>query len=313
VQGSDLLSDEEKARYADAGVGAFVSVPIVKDRRLVALLTVQQAEVRVWAPEDVALLEETADRTWSAVERRRVEQQVRDLNATLEERVEDRTREVRNLAARLTVAEQDERQRIAHILHDDLQQQLYGLSMVFSTVRQAVAPSADERDVVQLDRAARILGEAFQTVRTLATELSPNVLQSDNFEDTLSWLAKTTAEKYGLAVSVESDGPLRIGDSSVRILLYQMLREVLFNVLKHAGVPEARIVAWEEDDCVWVRVEDDGAGFDVATEETTTGGFGLFSVRERLEFVGGRLRLESAKGAGTRVTLSVPSGPVASE
>lgn len=239
-------------------------------------------------------------------ERKRAEREVRALNATLEGRVRERTVQVRKLAARLAVAEQTERQRIAHVLHDDLQQQLFGLSMVLSLLQRA---PAGEAVGTLAGRASGILDEAVRTTRTLAAELSPAILQADRLGDVLEWVAGEKRDKYGLEVDVEVRDDVRVADPALRILLYQTLREILFNVVKHSGGAHARLVAWADGDCAAVRVEDDGAGFDAkAVGDALPGGFGLFSVRERLELVGGRFEIDSAPGKGTRVTLSVPSG-----
>jgi PAS domain S-box-containing protein len=273
---------------------------------------VRQDGSTVWASSTVALVRDAAGRPRSAValtidisEQRQAEQEVRDLNDALKDQVREAVRDVRQLAARLTVAEQKERERIAHVLHDDLQQQLFGLSMVLSLLQRG--PSGPEAAALS-DRATEILGAAVEMTRTLAAELSPAVLQSERVQDLLKWTAESKRAEYGLVVSVEVTGDPVIADSASRVLLYQALREVLFNVVKHSGGKAARLVAWTEDGCTVVRVEDDGAGFDMAVAAASPGGFGLSSVHERLRLVGGRFEIDSAPGAGTQVTLSVPTG-----
>lgn len=229
--------------------------------------------------------------------------EVRDLHARLEDRVAERTLQVRQLAARLVVAEQDERERIAHVLHDDLQQQLFGASMLLTLMRRT--PDPDRADVLA-DKVARMLDEAVQTARGLATELSPAILQSVRLQDVLEWVASEMQDKHGLAVEVEVRGDPALADPALRVILYQSVREALFNAVKHAGPAQARLVAWEGAGEAVVRVEDDGAGFDVTAMAGRPGGFGLSSVRERLGLVGGRFEVDSAPGQGTRVTLSVP-------
>ena len=115
-------------------------------------------------------------------------------------------------------------------------------------------------------------------------------------------------DEHELAVEVDFRGDVSVPELHLRILLYQLLRELLFNVTKHAGTAVARVVAERLDGHVRIAVEDEGAGFDpAALDEPSASGLGLSSVRERLELVGGTLTLASAAGEGTSVTMVVPS------
>ncbi len=230
---------------------------------------------------------------------------------TLEARVEERTAQVRDLARALTLAEQAERRRIAHLLHDDLQQRLYGLSITLGMVRRS---PLDEAAVRFLGRSEETLVEATALTRTLSHELAPPILQGDDLADLLDWVVDRKRNRYGLDVDVEVRGQVSVPEEEVRVLLYQLLRELLFNVAKHAGTKRVRLLAERTEEAsgapvLQVTVEDEGAGFDVsAMDEAGASGLGLPSVRERLALVGGRLDIESALGAGTRVTLTVPLG-----
>ena len=238
-------------------------------------------------------------------ELRRAEAELRDLAATLEARVEERTGQVRELAAALTVAEQEERRRIAYVLHDDLQQQLHGLEMLLGIARRAV-PSDAEADRL-LARSSELLAGATALTRTLSTELSPAVLDSDDLPEALRWLADRAREWHGLAVDVEAGPDVPPVAPAVRVLVYHVVRELLFNVAKHAGVGAAHVRVEAGAGAVAVHVEDGGGGFDVGARAE---GFGLRSVRDRLELLGGRLDVASAPGAGTRATVTVPPRPV---
>jgi signal transduction histidine kinase len=242
--------------------------------------------------------------------RARAEGALRALNETLEARVAERTREVRRLAARLTAAEQAERHRLAEVLHDDLQQRLYGASVFLNLL----AESETEAERRELHAGiAEALSSTINLARSLSTELSPPVLASDGLAALLGWLAERKRALYGLAVEVEVEEPCVVPDRDVRVLLYRVLREALFNVVKHAGTRRARVHARREGDEVVVVVEDEGAGFDpqaaersARTKDAGAGGFGLANVRERLGLIGGRLEVASAPGRGSTVTVVVP-------
>jgi PAS domain S-box-containing protein len=242
-----------------------------------------------------------ADVTERVLAREALEQAHQDL----EQRVLDRTRQVRALAARLAIAEQQERERIALVLHDDLQQHLFGASIALALLSRS---GLTEDQNVFLGRVRRAVEQGTTLARSLAADLSPSVLDSEKTGDVVRWLADRKREMYGLEVTVEGDAT--VADRPVRFLLYNLVRELLFNVAKHSGADRARVVIGEADGHVVVRVEDEGSGFDVGTlDEGTARGFGLPSVRKRLEAVGGRLDVSSAPGEGTRVTLTVPHAP----
>ncbi len=223
-------------------------------------------------------------------ERRRGERELRELNEKLEARVEERTRQVRELSRSLALAEQEERRRIAYVLHDDLQQVLAGALM------------ADDPGQVRA-----LIDNAIDLTRSLSHELSPPLLHGEDLGDLLDWLAERKRELYGLEIDVEVRGHGLMPETDLRILVYQVLRELLFNVVKHAGTKRVRVMAERTDHYVRVVVEDEGAGFDPATlEKAENVGLGLPSVRERVGLVGGSLEVVSAPGRGARITIAVP-------
>jgi PAS domain S-box-containing protein len=244
---------------------------------------------------------------------KRYEQRLEVLNETLEQRVQERTRQVRALASSLTLAEQRERHRVAQILHDDLQQLLYGAQMQLILLKKELEAGEGDDAASQFEKVEEILERGVHVARTLAVDLSPPVLEGEGLTEAIQWLATQMEELHNLDVTVTVDGPLDIADEEMRVLLFQLLRELLFNVVKHTDVATAAVRLHQENQHLKIDVTDEGRGFDLdavrGDEQMQNAGFGLFSVQERLGLFGGQLTIETAPGEGTTATIIVPADP----
>ena len=219
------------------------------------------------------------------------------------EALEQHAEQVQSLSESLTLAEERERKRLSHVLHDDLQQVLFAVRTKLDLLESALSPEGREEKL--LTRAIEMLDDGIDTTRTLVSDLNPPVESS--LWDTLDWLSIQMQEAHGLSVEMQAQGLDRSTGKELRVLVVRLVQELLFNVVKHAGTDEARLCVVEGDDLLRVSVEDDGTGFH--PEEAIDGagdGFGLGSVRERVELVGGRISVESAPGTGTQVVLALP-------
>jgi CheY-like chemotaxis protein/anti-sigma regulatory factor (Ser/Thr protein kinase) len=220
--------------------------------------------------------------------------------------LQDRTRQLRALACELTLAEERERQRIAGLIHDHLQQMLVAALLNLGMLRQKLADIPVAEDFGQIEA---ILRDAVETTRSLTAELSPTVLHQCGLAAALKWLGSWCQQKYGLVVDVDVDEELNPGQEA-SISLYHCVREMLFNTVKHSGVERASVqMSRPEFGSVLIEVQDGGHGFDldeVRAREGQEGGFGLFNVRERVELLGGRLEVESSPGNGCRFTIWIP-------
>lgn len=220
-------------------------------------------------------------------------------------------RQVRALASALTLVEQRERRRIAQILHDHVQQMLYGIQMRTYLIGLDLPEEAKPKMQEHLAEMDQLLDEAIQATRTLTVELSPPVLKSEGLAAAFTWLAAQMHKVHDLRVDLDLQCDPRMPSEDLRVLVFQLVRELLFNVVKHAHSDSAQLGLFEQDGAYVLEVADTGAGFDVAelakTEEHHRGGFGLYSIRERLALFGGDLTVESSKGEGTRVRILLPN------
>jgi len=221
------------------------------------------------------------------------------LAAELEDRVVERTAEVRQLVGDLTNAERRERGRVAQVLHDDLQQILVAVQFKLEELRRA----AEGAGLDALVSATYLLVErAIHTTRTLTVDLNPPVLHGEGLAQTFEWLGHRMSDAYGLDVTVVADDHVEVG-KTVQVLLFQIVRELLFNVVKHAGTGEADVRVAAAEGRVRVTVSDAGAGFE---SEDGSAGVGLVSVRERIRLVGGTVRVTSNLGEGTQIVVDCP-------
>jgi len=250
-------------------------------------------------------------------ERKRMEGALHDLNRTLEQRVAQRTAELeracaellqrnaqfRTLAARLTRAEEDERRRIARLLHDNHQQLLVAAKFKAELLISHLYGSDVNAAGAQI---VDILEQAIDVTRSLTMELAPPILYGSGFVDAMHWLAGWMEERHQLQVLVIGSLPVTPIPAEVSSVLFRAVRELLFNVSKHAGVRQARINVVAFDDGLRITVSDDGNGFDVAHVLQTPRSYGLFSIREQLTSIDGTLDIFSTPRSGTVCTVSVP-------
>jgi PAS domain S-box-containing protein len=235
--------------------------------------------------------------------------------AALQERtveLESRTAQLSQMASDLTLAEQHAREQLARTLHDGLQQLLVSAAMSLDRQVKRDAQRGFGTDEL-LVQAKDHIDEAIAAARSLSFELFPPVLHGSGLPAALAWLANWMRKQHGLLVQVSAD-PLANSDrKDVRTLLFESVRELLFNAVKHARVDRVALnLVLNSDETLCITVADHGVGFDPAKlvdrARGSQVGWGLFSIRERVALLGGRLTIESAPGQGTRFRLIVPRG-----
>jgi PAS domain S-box-containing protein len=240
---------------------------------------------------------------------KQTEEEFKNLNEKLEflvqERTriaEDRARQLQALAVELTEAEEQERRRIAQLLHDDLQQILAASRMQLETA------CMDLPHVPLIESVRQLLQESVLKTRSLSHELSPAVLHQAGIVTALQWLASRIHEQFGLHVQFESDGEAQISKSKFDSFIFRSVQELLFNINKHANTKDAIVRFSITNGSYVVTVLDKGKGFDTSLLNSfdPKAGFGLLTIKERANYIGGNLLIESEVGQGSRFTLTVP-------
>ncbi len=244
-------------------------------------------------------------------DRIRAGRQLAELNQNLEKRIQERTQslmrnqeQLRQLSSELALAEQRERRRLAGDLHDYLAQLLVACRFTLSRLKGVVRSPMGHRLLAQLDDS---LNDGLTYTRSLVAQLSPVILYEAGLQAALAWLAEQMP-RYGLDVTVVAAQPIGTLAENDAVIAFQSVREVLFNIIKHARTDKADLILDQDDQWIRISVSDHGAGFDPAAAESAaaSGRFGLFSIRERLEMLGGRLEIEAAPSKGTTVRLVLP-------
>lgn len=247
-------------------------------------------------------------------DQKRVEDALHEAQELLEFRVAERTRELRQLAAQITVSEERERRMIADDLHDDLGQILHVMTLKIEGLKSdggaALSPVlAEVNELTELDE---LVARASRHVRSLTSQLGSRILDEFGLSNALRWLCDEMARVYGLRVAAQIDPlpqqiPLAVGS-----VLFRGIRELLINVTRHADTDAASLVVRSNGSLIQVIVEDSGRGGRSVRggRRNLAGGgrgYGLSSLRERLLVLGGVLRIDGERRPGFRVEFLVPT------
>jgi len=257
-------------------VGEFTSSPLMKDEGLIGFLGVGR----------------------DITERKKAEEKIRLYQD-----------QCRALIVKLALLEEQERRRISEELHDNISQNLAFAKIKIASLKES-EPSTDIAG--DLDEIRRLLDEAIRFTRSLTFELSPPVLYKLGFEAAIKWIIDKIQESYGVTVDFVSDGRVNNVNGEISILLYKTVRELLMNVVKHAHASKVQVAIGRDGNNIRIAVDDNGIGFDVEKLYGYSGKietFGLFSINERINYLGGTTKITSQPKQGTLIDLIVPIEP----
>lgn len=223
-----------------------------------------------------------------------------------EEKIQSYQKQLRSLASDLSLAEEQERRRIANMLHDNIGQVL-AVSKIKLGALLKDAEANQSTDI--LTEIREYIEQAIRYTRSLTFELSPPILYDLGLESALEWLTEQIHEQHGINCGFENDNQFKPVNDEIRIFLFTAVRELLANVTKHARAEKVKVTVRKAENNISIHVADNGAGFNAAKMHfylDENKGFGLFSIRERLHHLGGQMEIRSQKNRGTRVILHAP-------
>jgi signal transduction histidine kinase len=158
-----------------------------------------------------------------------------------------------------------------------------------------------------MDELQSSLSDAITITRNLSVDISPVVLQGEGIKEAIHWLCARMKEQHGLQTEIEIKDNLEGVPDSIRVTLFQTIRELLFNIVKHAGTSHAVVTIEKLDERGCITITDEGNGFDVeAVIADPQRAHGLIIIRNRLHLMGGTINVESKPNQGTRTKIEFP-------
>lgn len=295
-----VLTSGEQQRINDAAnhfaVGTnpwplIIDVPLMADDTLVGVLNLATRSPAAFTPEHAEIAAEVAAQLALAIRQARLFAQV----STGRERL-------RALSLRLVEVQETERRFMAHELHDEIGQLLTGLKLTLELPGHEAAEPLSEN----VREAIAVVDELMNRVRQLSLDLRPQVLDDLGLMPALDWLFKRYLKQTGIRVHFKHAFVRRRLPSQLETAAFRIVQEALTNIARHAGVQEASVRLWLDEDKLGVQIEDAGAGFDGEQALARHASSGVAGMRERALMLGGEFTLEAKPGNGTRLTVELP-------
>ncbi|RJQ43122.1 MAG: sensor histidine kinase, partial [Nitrospiraceae bacterium] len=210
-------------------------------------------------------------------------------------------KQLQSLSSQIAIIEEREKRRIASELHDCIGQALALIKIKLGLLNK-LSDASEFKNIMR-----EILALTEQTIketRTLTFELSPPILYELGLRQALQWLVDQFREKHGILIEfIKFEGDISV-DNNIRFIIFQAVRELLINVVKHSQAKQVTVNLSKYDNGLKIIVEDNGTGFTLPS--TAYSGYGLFNIRERMNHINGRFEIKSTPGVGTRITIITP-------
>jgi PAS domain S-box-containing protein len=289
------------------GYESVALIPLRSGGEQLGLIQLNDKRKACFNIEKITLWEQLADYLSVTLSKFGAQEVVRQMNVKLEQQVAERTalaearaKQLQSLAVELLETEERERRQFAHLLHDDLQQMLAAAKMQLQTVSDSFLNEP------AISNVNNIIEKSIEKARRLSHELSPPILNHSGLIPALQWLVQRMASNFDLEVEFETHVEQNQDYAPLKTFIFRAVQELLFNIVKHAGVNRAQMVLSGTDSYLSITVSDSGHGFKPDILDKSKAGFGLMSIRERANYIGGDLTIGSTPGRGSRLTLTIP-------
>jgi PAS domain S-box-containing protein len=227
-----------------------------------------------------------------------------------EEKLLSYQKQLRSLASELSLVEERQRRCIATELNDYIGQTLYYCKNKLAVFNEMVSSTEFKASALEI---SDLIDQTIEYTKSLTFQLGTPLLYEEGLESALKWLGYQFQKQLGLIFHFKDDQKPKPLSDETSVLLYQAVRELMINVTRHAKARNVKVSMQRDYKNVQIDVEDDGIGFDASHIDSHTSkssGFGLFTIHERLKYLGGHFKIDSKTGFGTHATLTVPLKPV---
>lgn len=298
----DMSHDQRVTRSAikKEGLNSFIGVPIYAADEPIGVMNIMTRSPDLLNENDIHLVSAIGAQVGYAIRNA----QLYEDRKIIEKQLLDYQKQLRSLSSQISLIEEHEKRRIATELHDCIGQTL-ALSKIKLGLLNKTASSPELKNIIR--EILQLIEQTIKETRTLTFELSPPILYELGLSQAVKWLIDQFREKHGLKIYLQDDGNDKPFDNNTRFFLFQAIRELLFNVVKHAHAAEAKVSMSSNNNKLHIIIEDDGTGFTMPS--SYQGGYGLFNIRERMNHINGQFEIKSLPGRGTRVSLVAPYNP----
>ena len=294
----DMAGSKFAAALASSGVRAVVSAPLMASGDVFGALHVASDKPASYSARHVAIVEEVSTSVALAIH-----------NARLRETLNKNSQQLQLLSARLIDAQETERKRLSHELHDEMGQILTAISLNLAAIERKLPPDGNDNLRAQLADANAFVAGLTNQVRSLSLELRPAMLLDLGLTSTLRWYVANYTRRRDMQIRFKTDVLPEHLAENVEITAYRVVQEALTNANRHSGASKVDLRISRGNGTIQIVIEDNGCGFDpdsVGAGEVIGSGVGLVMMRERISTINGRLDIRSRPGEGTRITAEIP-------
>jgi len=277
-----------------AGGKSFMSIPMISQDEVIGVLSLLSTQPEAYTEKELRVAEEVGNQIAGAI-----------ANAQMFRSISKHREELRALTIRLQDVEEAERRRLAQELHDRVGQNFAALSINLNIIQRELSAEFSGKVGARLEDSLKLLEETASHIRNVMAELRPPVLDDYGLLAALQWYGEQFAKRTRVTVVFQGAESTPRLPPPLEAALFRITQEALTNVARHACAGQVTVTLEELAQEVHLTIADDGTGFDFSSQSETRSAWGLISMRERAEAMGGRFQVKSAPGKGTRIMVTV--------